>query len=110
MTLPDYLEQNEAGAILLRGHRIELWQLLHYYQEGQTPEMLACQYPTLSLSLIHKVIAYYLDHRDEVDSYRTAIQAEIDRQRAAEPRRLDVAELRRRLQAPPRSGILSTKP
>jgi hypothetical protein len=45
------------------------------------------------------VIAFYLEHRDEVDRYVTQYQAEIDRLRAAGPHAPSVTELRKRLEA-----------
>src|SRR5262249_25224931 len=85
--------------IILTGHRIGLLHLVYYYNEGYTPEMVVCQYPTLSLALVHKVIAFYLENRPEVDAYVTACRTELDRQRDSNPSRLDLAELRRRLEA-----------
>jgi uncharacterized protein (DUF433 family) len=99
MTLPDFLIQGATGEIRLVGHRIGLFHLVHYYNEGFSAEMLACQYPTLPLALIHKVVAFYLENRDEVDTYVAACRDELSRQRAAHPRRIDVTTLRRRLEA-----------
>jgi uncharacterized protein (DUF433 family) len=99
MTLPDFLTQHPGGEIRLTGHRIGLFHVVHFYNEGYSPEMLLGQYPSLSLALIHKVIAYYLENRAEVDAYAAAYQDELTRQRAANPRRLDVAALRQRLEA-----------
>jgi uncharacterized protein (DUF433 family) len=99
MTLPDFLTRGTDGAILLTGHRIGLFHLIHYYNEGYSPEMLVCQYPTLPLALIHKVIAFYLENRAAVDAYVAACRDELNRQRAANPRRIDAAALRQRLEA-----------
>ena len=99
MTLPDFLSQNANGEIRLAGHRIGLFHVVHYYNEGCSPEMLACQYPSLPLALIHKVIAFYLENRAEVDAYVTTCRDELSRQRAANPRRIDVEALRQRLEA-----------
>jgi uncharacterized protein (DUF433 family) len=99
MTLPDFLSRDAAGEIRLSGHRIGLFHVVRRYNDGYSPEMLVCQYPTLPLALIHKVIAYYLENRGEVDVYVRACADELDRQRSADPRRLDVEALRQRLQA-----------
>ena len=56
-----------------------------------------CQYPTLSLALIHKVIAFYLENRTEVDRYVATCNDELSRQRGTNPKRLDVTTLRQRL-------------
>jgi len=99
MTLPDFLTQDASGEIRITGHRIGLFHLVHYYNEGYSPEMLVCQYPTLPLALVHKVIAFYLENLAEVDAYVTSCQDELSRQRAANPRRIDEVALRRRLEA-----------
>ncbi len=97
MNMPDFLTSDALGNIRLRGHRIGLYHLVHYYREGFSPEMLVCQYPTLPLALVHKVIAFYLENRAEVDAYVVGYDEELQRQRAANPRRIDVAALRQRL-------------
>ena len=99
MTLPEFLSQNSNGEIRLAGHRIGLFHVVHYYNEGCSPEMLACQYPSLPLALIHKVIAFYLENREEVDAYVATCRDELSRQRTTNPRRIDVEALRRRLEA-----------
>lgn len=98
MTLPDFLTLGEQEEIRLTNHRIGLFHVVHYYNEGYSPEMLVGQYPTLPLSLIHKVIAFYLENRDEVDAYIATCQSELDQQRQSHPKRIDVAALRQRLQ------------
>ena len=75
MTLPDFFTQTPEGEILLTGHRIGLSHLVHYYREGYSPEMLVCQYPTLSLPQVHKAIAFALEHAAEVDAYVTGCRA-----------------------------------
>ena len=98
MTLPDFLTQGERGEIRLTGHRIGLFHLVHYYNEGYSPEMLVCQFPTLPLALVHKVIAFYLENQKDVDDYVARERAAIDQQRAT-GKHLDIAALRERLKA-----------
>ena len=105
MTLPDFLTRHSDGEITLTSHRIGLLHVVHYYNEGYSPEMLVCQYPTLPLALVHKVIAFYLENQAAVDAYVAACKAELARQRAASPRRLDLAALRQRLE-----GVRGTTP
>ena len=94
MNMPDFLTQASDGEIRLTGHRIGLFHVIHYYNEGHTPEMLACQYPSVPLALVHKVIAWYLENQGEADGYVAACTAELTRQRDGNPRRLDLASLR----------------
>ena len=99
MTLPDFLTREGTGEIRLTGHRIGLYHVVHYYNDGYSAEMLACQFPGLPLALIHKTIAFYLENRDDIDAYVAACRDELDRQRAANPNRLPLASLRERLAA-----------
>jgi uncharacterized protein (DUF433 family) len=99
MKPPDFLHKDENGEIRLAGQRIGLFHVIHYYRAGYSPEMLACQFPTLPLALIHKVIAYYLDHTPEVEAYVNTCRTELAQQRAAKPQPLDAATLRQRLEA-----------
>ena len=99
MTLPDFLVDHLDGEIRLTGHRIGLFHIVRYYIEGYSPEMLIEQFPTLSLALIHKVIAFYLENRAEVDAYVANYEAELEEQRAAAPKGPSLAELRRRLES-----------
>jgi uncharacterized protein (DUF433 family) len=97
MPLPEFLTRQADGEITLTGHRIGLYHIVHYYREGFSPEMLACQFPTVPLPLIHKVIAYYLENCADVDAYVTSCREELDRQEAGNSRKIDVAALRQRL-------------
>jgi uncharacterized protein (DUF433 family) len=97
--LSDFLTQDADGHIRFAGHRIGLLDVVYFYNQGYSPEMLADAFPTLQLPLIHKAIVFYLEHRAEVDVLAAAHDKEMERQRAAAPRGPDAAELRRRLQA-----------
>jgi uncharacterized protein (DUF433 family) len=99
MQLPEFLQDHD-GEIRLTGHRVGLVHLVKLYNDGQSAEMIAASLPTLSLSLVHRVIAFYLDHQAEVDAHAVAHDQIMDaleaesRQSEATP---SVAELRRRL-------------
>ena len=97
--LPPCLHWHPDGEVRLAGHRIGLYHFIYYYNQGFTAEMLLCQFPTLELALVHKVIVFYLENRDKVDRYVTQYQAEVDRLRASGQHAPSVAELRRRLAA-----------
>jgi uncharacterized protein (DUF433 family) len=94
--LPNFLTEAPYGEILLTGHRIGLYHLVSHYQAGYTADMLHEQFPTLCLGLIGKVLAFYEENKAEVDAYVTAERADLDRQRAYLPTRLDLEELLRR--------------
>jgi uncharacterized protein (DUF433 family) len=99
MQLPDFLHEVEPGEIRFVGHRINLYHVMRLYGEGYTPEMLHEELPTLSLELIHKVLAFYHANQAEVDAYVADYRAELERQEAAAPSRIDWEEWRRRFEA-----------
>lgn len=77
MNLPDFLNMCD-GEVRLVGHRVGLYHVACPYIEGQSVEMIAAQMPTLPLSLIHRVIAFYLDNQSEVDAYIASYRARLD--------------------------------
>lgn len=97
MILPDFLTRDSTGEIRLTGHRIGLYHLVRYYDDGYSVEMLACQFPGLQLAMIHKAIAYYLENKNGVDAYIASCREELDRQRTAKPEGLPLKTLRERL-------------
>jgi uncharacterized protein (DUF433 family) len=99
MTLPDFLRSDEYGEIFIAGHRITLYHLVKDYQEGSSPEALAAAHPTLSLPLVHKVIAFYRANKPEVERYVEESRADIANQAAAPTRGPTLADLNRRLEA-----------
>jgi uncharacterized protein (DUF433 family) len=83
MTLPEFLTQDQFGYVHLTGHRIGLVDIIHFYNQGDSTEMLAARFPSVSLPMHQQVIAYYLDHQSEVDEYVARHEAEMAQQRAA---------------------------
>ena len=97
--LPPCLHWHANGEIRLTGHRLGLYRIIYHYNQGFTAEMLSCQFPTLELALIHKVIVIYLEHRDEVNRYVAGYHAEIDELRTNGRHAPSVTDLRKRLEA-----------
>lgn len=97
MELPEFLTLDKHGQVLCSGHRIGLVDVIHFFNEGYSAEMIASQFPTLALSLIYKVIGFYLDNRTEVDRYVAQEQEQVDRQRQTVTRGPGTDELRQRL-------------
>ena len=99
MNLPDFLMRDDAGFIHVTGHRIGLQHLVHYYNEGYSPEMLASEYATLSLSIVHKVISFYLDNSSDVDQYVSEQYAILETVRCEAINGPSLSELRDRVEA-----------
>jgi uncharacterized protein (DUF433 family) len=106
MTLPDFLHEAKYGEILLTGHRIGLYHVVLFYNEGYSAEMLVCQFPTLPLALVHKVIAFYVENQQEVDEYVAEVSAVLKQQRAT-GKHVDIVALRERLKAMQRAETAS---
>src|SRR5436305_10939351 len=85
MNLPEFLSQDNWGYLHLQGHRIGLDDVVHFYREGESPEMIHLRFPTVSVPLLYKVIAFYLENDAEVNAYCQQQAAEIARQRASAP-------------------------
>ncbi|MBX3064722.1 MAG: DUF433 domain-containing protein [Anaerolineae bacterium] len=71
--------------------RILLELVIYAFRQGETPEGIIDSYPSLTLADVYAVIAYYLNHREEVDSYirqseakGKQLQAQIEAKRTPE--------------------------
>jgi uncharacterized protein (DUF433 family) len=94
------LREDADGALRVGESRVLLELVIREFQNGATPETIVQRYSTLTLSDVYSVIAYYLRHRSEVESYLDTRdqQGEAVRQQI-ENRQGDLSEIRARLQA-----------
>jgi uncharacterized protein (DUF433 family) len=65
----EHIELNDKGVAKLVGHRIKVKDLVATMQfQGYTTEQLHSEaYPHLSRAQVHAALAYYYDHRAEID-------------------------------------------
>jgi uncharacterized protein (DUF433 family) len=75
MLLEEYFDFVTPDDIRIKGHRIGIDNVLHYYLEGYSPEEIAANLPSLSLEEIHATIIYYLRNRAQVDAYLSRLSA-----------------------------------
>jgi uncharacterized protein (DUF433 family) len=92
------IREGDSGALRVGQTRVLLELVVRAFQDGATPEAIVQRYPTLSLTEVYGVIAYYMRHRSDVESYL----AERERQAEEVERRLealqgDLSEVRERL-------------
>jgi uncharacterized protein (DUF433 family) len=66
---PPPLTMLPDGAVRVRGTRVSLDSVIHAFDEGCTPEEIMQDFPTLRLDDIYAVIAFYLQHREDVHAY-----------------------------------------
>ena len=97
LSLPGVLVQDASGQVYLEGHRITLHDVVTRYNKGLSAEMLVGQFPTLPLALVHKVIAFYLEHAEAVDRHVARETETLAAQHARASPGVSLEELRRRL-------------
>lgn len=66
---PVPLACDTAGRLMVVGTRVPLEALMAAFKRGESPEAIHESYDTVSLADIFAVLAYYLNHRTEVESY-----------------------------------------
>ncbi len=60
---------DEFGVCRISGTRVTLESIVGGFLQGETPEQIHEGFPTVPLSDVYTVIAYYLKHHDQVDAY-----------------------------------------
>ena len=68
---PAPLATGSDGVVRVGGTRVRLDTIINAFNQGASAEEILQQYPSVTLSDIYATISYYLQHREEVDSYLT---------------------------------------
>jgi uncharacterized protein (DUF433 family) len=84
VTVP--LAATPEGSVRVIGTRIPLENIVYAFKAGVSAEEIVQSFPTLKLPDVYAVVSFYLQHRDEVDTYVA------DRERIGD-------EVRRRVEA-----------
>jgi uncharacterized protein (DUF433 family) len=75
-----------GGKPRIAGTRIQVKDVaLMHERMGMTPAQIVADYPHLTLADIHAALAYYHDHRDQVDAEIEADRAWYEEMRAKAP-------------------------
>ena len=69
MNPKSYVRTDEHGVMRVGQTRVMLDGVVIAYWEGDSPESIRKQYPSLTLEDVYGAIAYYLGNRAEVDAY-----------------------------------------
>lgn len=94
------LREDASGALRVGSSRVLLEMVIWAFQDGETPESIVQQFPTLSLPDTYAVIAYYLRHGPDVDAYLDRREQKADEvRRQIEHTQGDMSGIRARLQA-----------
>ena len=57
-----------GGRPRIEGTRLPVWQIANLWQMGENVADLLEAYPHLNPAALHSALAYYWDHKDEVDA------------------------------------------
>ena len=58
-----------GGKPCVAGTRIRVWDI-HFWHDlrGQAPQEIVAAFPSLTLADVYAALAYYLDHREEIEA------------------------------------------
>lgn len=60
----------------IKGTRLSLDSVVYAFLNGESPESIAQNFPLLSLEQVYGAIAFYLAHRESIDAYLAAGEAD----------------------------------
>ena len=87
------------GVCRVSGSRVTLESLLGLFHQGATAEDIHQAFSSVPLADVYAVIAYYLQHRDEVDGYLQQVEEREQEARREMKSRFPMTEMRERLLA-----------
>jgi len=74
----EYVEKRDGG-YYVTGVRISLDSVVYAFNRGDSPERILEEFPLLGkVSKVYGAIAYYLDHKPEVDGYLEETEREFE--------------------------------
>jgi uncharacterized protein (DUF433 family) len=75
-----------GGKPRIAGHRIKVQHVAVWHERlGKTPRQIVAEYPTLTLAEVHAALAYYHDHREQIEADIRAGEEFADQLRAGAP-------------------------
>jgi uncharacterized protein (DUF433 family) len=78
-----------GGKPRIAGHRIRVEDVIVWYERlGLSADEIVSRYPQLSLADVYAALAYYHDHRQEIDNQMKSGEALIDEMRRLYPSKL----------------------
>jgi uncharacterized protein (DUF433 family) len=91
------LAVDSDGTVRVGGTRVTLETVVHAFRNGLTAEQIAEAYDAIRLADVYATIAYYLDHREAVDTYIAQRGREAGEFREKNPELFDQMGLKERL-------------
>jgi uncharacterized protein (DUF433 family) len=75
-----------GGEPHILGHRIKVRHVVVWHERlGMSPTEIAATYPTITLSQVHKALAYFYDHRAEIYAAIEEEERFVERMKANAP-------------------------
>jgi uncharacterized protein (DUF433 family) len=88
-----------SGTIRVRGTRVTLDTIATAFRAGATAEEITQKFPSVALADVYQIIAHYLNHTAEMDTYLSRRKAEAAVLKSQVEHRFDPSGLRARLLA-----------
>lgn len=63
----DYVEQREGG-YYVAGARVSLDSVVYAFRDGESPETIQQNFPSLTLEQVYGSITFYLSHQAQIDA------------------------------------------
>jgi uncharacterized protein (DUF433 family) len=74
----EYVEQRDGG-YYVAGVRISLDSIVYAFNRGESPERILEEFPLLDrVSRVYGAIAFYLDHKADIDKYLVETEREFE--------------------------------
>lgn len=93
------LNFNSDGVVYVSKTRVTLDTVVTAFQKGMTAEEIVQRYPSLNLADVYAVIAFYLNHKEDVEAYLENRQLDRQNVRQMNQAHFDTKSLRDRLLA-----------
>jgi uncharacterized protein (DUF433 family) len=75
-----------GGKPRIAGHRIKVQHVAVWHERmGMTPQQIVAEHPALTLAEVHAALAYYYDHREQIEADLRAGEEFADKLRAGAP-------------------------
>ena len=64
----EHIEKTRGGKVVVAGHHLRVMDIVVWHEmQGYSAEEIAGMFPGVTLADIHAALAYYFDHRAEID-------------------------------------------
>ena len=77
-----YVEWRDGG-YWIANSRVSLDTVVYAFLDGQSPESITQSLPVLTLEQVYGAIAFFLAHRDEIETYLEKAKADFETKRKA---------------------------